>query len=84
MISKVAVSFWNRLATLPEATQRLAFKNFQLWLRNPQHPSLRFKPFRDGQWSVRVGEHHRATGYFHDGSTFVWTWIGSHEEYNKL
>ena len=84
MTSRVAVSFWQRFAKLPEATQRLAFKNYQLWLADQQHPSLRFKPFKYGQWSVRVGEHYRATGYFLDAETFVWTWIGSHEAYNKL
>ncbi len=64
MISRVSVSFWKRFAKLPEATQRLAFKKYQLWLVDQQHPSLRFKPFKYGQWSVRVGEHYRATGYF--------------------
>jgi len=84
MISKVARSFWKELTALPKATRRLAFKNYQLWLENPEHPSLRFKKFRHGQWSVRVGDHYRAVDFFRDAKTFVWTWIGSHEDYNKL
>jgi hypothetical protein len=26
----------------------------------------------------------RAVGRFEDGETFLWLWIGSHEDYNKL
>ncbi len=84
MTSKAAASFWRGFYELPEAIQQLAQKNYRLWQINPQHPSLRFKPFRDVHWSVRVGQHYRAVGYFRDDSTFVWTWIGTHEDYNKL
>ncbi len=84
MTSKAARSFWERYAGLPTEAQRQADKNYQFWLANPHHPSLRFKPFRNRNWSVRVGAHYRAVGYFHGENTFVWTWIGSHEEYNRL
>ncbi len=84
MISKAARSFWKRYAELPDHIQRLADKNYGLWLANPQHPSLRFKPFKRDDWSIRVGEHYRAVGYFANQDTFVWTWIGSHEDYGKL
>jgi len=84
MTSKVAVSFWHRFFELPEAVQQLARKNYRLWQANPQHPSLRFKPFKGAHWSVRIGHRYRAVGYFRDDSTFIWTWIGSHEDYNKL
>ena len=36
------------------------------------------------QWLGRVGDHYRPTGYFLTSDTFVWTWMGTHEEYNKL
>ena len=84
MTSKVSPGFWKRPCDLPETAQRLAQKNYLLWRENPGHRSLRFKPFKPGQWSVRVGAHYRAVGYFENSQTFVWTWIGSHEEYNKL
>jgi hypothetical protein len=32
---------------------------------------------------VRIGDHYRALADF-DGEIFIWTWIGSHEDYNKL
>jgi hypothetical protein len=84
MISKLSVSFRRRLVRLPPEVQRLAFKNYKLWLRNERHASLHFKKFKVSQWSVRVGDHYRAVGYYTDRQTFVWTWIGTHEEYNKL
>jgi hypothetical protein len=84
MTSKVARLFWKRYAELPETVQLLAYRNFQTWLANPMHPSLHFKPLRNRNWSVRVGAHYRAVGYFRDPDTFVWTWIGTHEEYNKF
>jgi hypothetical protein len=83
MTSKAARSFWEGYAGLPAEVQLLADKNYQLWLANPHHRSLRFKPFKNRNWSVRVGAHYRAVGYFHDGNTFVWTWIGTHEEHNN-
>jgi hypothetical protein len=84
MISKASPAFWRCFHALPVRTQRLTYKNYQLWLENPYHPSLRFKPLKSDLWSVRVGGHHRAVGYFRDNRTFIWTWIGSHEDYNKL
>ncbi len=84
MISKAAPSFWRCFHALPVRVQRVAYKNYQVWLQNPHHPSLRFKPLKGDLWSVRVGSHYRAAGYFRDDNTFVWIWIGSHEEYNKL
>jgi len=84
MNSKVADSFWRSYEALPAEVQGLALKNFRLWLSNPQHPSLHFKRFKNEFWSARVGGHYRAIGYFRDSDTFVWIWIGTHEDYNKF
>ena len=67
---------------LPEDVRALADKNFQLLKSNPRHPSLHFKKI--GQiWSARVGINHRAIATeVEDG--FLWVWIGSHAEYDKL
>jgi hypothetical protein len=46
MKSKAARAFWKAYADLPEHVQRLADKNYLLWLKNPIYPSLRFKPFK--------------------------------------
>ena len=76
--------FWKLYHRLPEAARKLADRNYAVWSRDPRHPSLRFKPFKNNHWSARIGDHYRTVGRFIDGSTFLWTWIGSHEDYNKL
>lgn len=82
--SLVHPDFWRRYSALPADVQTLAKKCFALWMADPRYPSLQFKPLKHGQWSARVGAHYRAVGYFADKNTFLWTWIGTHEEYNKL
>jgi len=48
----------------------------------PRHPSLQFKKVGP-YWSARVGARHRAlAAEASDG--FVWFWIGTHAEYDKL
>jgi hypothetical protein len=79
--SKFTPEFWDCYSALPAKVQALARKSFRLWQANPRHPSVRFRPH--GQWSARIGDHYRALADY-DGQTCVWTWIGTHEEYNKL
>ena len=67
---------------MPAEVRALAQKNYRLWSANAYHPSLHFKSIGKSDWSVRVGGHYRAVGKF-SGETFLWEWIGSHEEYNK-
>jgi hypothetical protein len=84
MKSKADPAFWRCFNELPSAVQQLARNAFKVWQRDPFYPSLHFKKFKSDLWSVRVGGHYRATGYFLTSDTFVWLWIGTHEEYNKL
>jgi hypothetical protein len=60
----------------------LADKNFELLKADSLHPSLHFK--KVGKvWSVRVGFHYRAVAVpIEEG--FLWVWIGTHAEYDKL
>ena len=74
--------FWQRFDALDDATQKLARKNFALLKENPRHPSLHFKNVGD-YWSVRVGLSTRALA-IENGDDFIWVWIGSHAEYDKL
>ncbi len=74
--------FWRLYRRLPGDVRLLARKNYQLWSANAFHPSLRFKQIGKPNWSARVGDHYRAVGKF-CGGTFVWEWIGTHEQYNK-
>jgi len=74
--------FWNGFENLPELVQKTSKKNFELLKRNPSHPSLHFK--KVGKlWSVRAGMNHRALA-FEDGEDFIWVWIGTHDEYDKV
>lgn len=74
--------FWRLYEELPAAVQRLADKSFQLLKADPRHPALRFKKI--GQvWSVRVGAHYRALATVEEDA-YLWFWIGSHEEYDRL
>lgn len=74
--------FWKCLEKLPFYTQELAKENFELLKNNPKHPSLHFK--KVGQfWSARVGLDYRAL-CFDDGEDFIWVWIGTHDEYQRI
>jgi hypothetical protein len=75
--------FWDAYYRLPEPVRALARKNYRLWQANAFHRSLNFKKVGGENWSVRIGDHHRAMGKFVEG-TFLWEWIGTHEEYNRL
>lgn len=83
--SRATARFWRLFDALPDPIQRLAEKNYRLWLANPRHPSLDFKELRgqSGRFSVRVGDHYRALG-LRTAEGVEWTWIGTHEAYNKL
>ncbi len=67
---------------LPESIQKISKKNFELLKTNPSHPSLHFK--KVGKfWSVRIGIYHRALAV-EDGEDFIWVWIGTHDEYERM
>ena len=74
--------FWRDFEQLPEPVQRIARRNFRLLIANPRHPALHFK--KVGKfWSVRVRLAHRALAV-EDDRDFIWVWIGSHDEYDRL
>ncbi|PZM13857.1 hypothetical protein [Rhizobium tubonense] len=74
--------FWQAYRTLPAQVQKSADRNFELLKLNPKHPSLHFKQ-AGSFWSVRVGISWRALAV-QDGEDFVWFWISSHADYDKL
>ena len=80
--SRGTPEFWRLYHTLPEEVRATARKNYRLWQANAFHPSLHFKPVGGSNWSARVGEGNRAMGKF-VGAEFVWSWIGSHADYDK-
>jgi hypothetical protein len=81
-VHRTTSRFWKCLESLPVSAQTLARKNFLLLKENPKHPSLHFK--KVGKfWSARVGINYRAIAV-EDGEDFIWVWIGTHEEYDRL
>jgi hypothetical protein len=85
MISFVTEDFIKLFKNIPNEIQYLARKTYKLWLDNPYHPSLQFKPIHsiDTIWSVRIGLKWRVLGYRQE-DTIYWFWIGSHSDYNKM
>jgi len=81
--SKASSDFWNCFEKLPPPLQRQARKQYQLFRKNPSHPSLQFKELRPGLVSVRVTRKVRALTHRH-ADAILWFWIGSHAEYDKL
>jgi hypothetical protein len=74
-------------AALPEAAQRQADQAYRLWRADPRHPGLHFKPIDPSDptvYSVRIGGRYRAIGSYEPNGDFLWQWIGSHAEYDKL
>jgi hypothetical protein len=67
----------------PPEVRRTADRQFALLSLNPRHPSLHFKPIPGG-WSARVTLNVRALARRRSDGTFVWFWIGSHDDYDKL
>jgi hypothetical protein len=74
--------FWDAFEALPAPIRDLAGKSFQQLKDNPKHPSLQFKKVGP-YWSARVGAHYRALAVERDYG-FLWFWIGSHAEYDRL
>lgn len=75
--------FWVCYHQLPKDIRRLVRKNYWLWSLEPFHPSLNFKKVCGENWLVRIGMHYRALRKFVEGH-FVWQWIGTHAEYDRL
>ena len=69
--------FWELFYTLPAEIQDLAIKNYHLWRRDPNHPSLHFRRLQGSadRFSVRVGDRYRALGRLTAG-TITWVLIG--------
>jgi len=78
-------SYWKSYKGLPKKIQRNADKKFDLWKKNPFHPSLNFKCVNTEYniWSVRVTMDYRALAVRNEKSV-IWYWIGDHNKYEQL
>ena len=82
MRHRASPSFWASYRSLPEEVRALADQAFAHLKADPRYPSLHFKKLGE-VWSARVGLHYRALAFEVDDG-YVWFWIGSHAEYDKL
>ena len=79
---RATTRFWRCYQSLPVNVRKRADDAFVLVQKNPRHPSLRLK--KVGPYlSVRVDITHRALAVA-DEEDFVWVWIGSHDEYDRM
>ncbi len=85
MTSRTTRRFKDCLSRLPDKVRRQAAKAYELFARDPRHPSLRFKRVHEARpiHSVRISLDYRAVGVL-VGEEIVWFWIGSHAEYEGL
>jgi len=79
MKSSTSAGFRRQLAALPAAIRKQARKQFRIWLKNPHHPSMHFKPV-GSYWSARVNRDIRVLGV-RANDEIVWFYIGSHDGY---
>jgi hypothetical protein len=75
--------YWRHYNALPPEIQKVADKNFQIFKKDPQHPSLHFERKKPELWSVRVGSGYRALAR-QVNENLIWFWIGPHDEYERL
>lgn len=78
--------FHKDLAGLPKHIQDKAREQFGRWMKDQRIGDFKELQARPGWWRVQIGDRYRAMGYELKGQpvrTIVWTWIGSHEDYNK-
>jgi hypothetical protein len=74
--------FDQALSELPKHVRDLAQKSFEMLKANPKHPALHFKPVGP-YWSAHGGRHYRAVADARDYG-FLWFWIATHADYDKL
>ncbi|MGZ3862082.1 MAG: ParE family toxin-like protein [Bacteroidia bacterium] len=85
MRSVTTARFRKTFSLLPDHVKESTRNAYAKWKKNPSHPSLQFKLIHNSQpiYSVRISLSYRALGV-KQGNTYVWFWIGSHAEYDKL
>jgi hypothetical protein len=85
MKSHINRNFRRLFGNLPANIQQQAKDAFDLFQRNPRHPSLRFKTVHASEpvYSVRITRDYRAVGRL-EGEDIIWYWIGKHDDYERI
>ena len=73
MNSHITDKFRKDFTELPADVQKQARQAYRLFIENPHHPSLRFKPIHPTRpiYSVRIGLDNRAVSV-RDGDDILW------------
>ncbi|MGZ3663868.1 MAG: ParE family toxin-like protein [Ktedonobacterales bacterium] len=72
---------------MPSSAQKPALEACQRWQHDSSYPGLHFKPIDPSDpsvYSIRIGMHYRAICERQPDGTYLWVWIGTHEEHNNL
>ncbi len=85
MNSYLTEDFVAYFGKLPDDVKANARKNYRLWKKNPNHPSLYFKRVhtKEPVFAIRIGRGWRALGLM-EKDAIAWFWIGSHADYDKI
>ena len=85
MTSRLTPTFRRALGRLSRRDHDAARRAYRQFLRDPNHPSLRFKKLggHGDLWSVRASISLRAVGS-RDGDEIIWVWIGSHNDFDTM
>jgi hypothetical protein len=83
--SKRTRRFRELFEALPAEVQREANAAYARFRQNPRHPGLHFTQVHGAQavYSARVGLHYRALAV-RQPDHWLWFWIGTHAEYDRL
>lgn len=85
MSSRRTRSFHNAFDSLPDEVKERATDAFRLFQGDPHHRSLRLKKVHASEpiYSVRITLSYRALA-LRANKDWIWFWIGSHADYEKL
>lgn len=85
MKSKTTRKFRELYANLPSKVKMDAKKAYKIFQENASYPGLQYKCVHKVAkiYSVRINLDYRALGVL-DGDEIIWSWIGSHQDYDKL
>ena len=85
MKSRGTPEFWRLYRRLLPEVRAAARRAYTRFCENPAHPSLQLERLKDDEraWSVRVSRDYRAVAR-RLGEEWVWVWIGSHEDFDRL
>ncbi len=86
MTSRGTNEFWEHYRNLPPHIRRAAQEAYRIFKQNPAHPGLRLERLKSNPraWSVRVTRDYRAVARRTDNDVWVWVWIGSHKEFDRI